>query len=66
MFVAGSFLTVDKVGRRPLLLGGGIGCIICLLIVGGAGRVAIDNKIAAVIITFCCVWCAIYSMTLGP
>jgi hypothetical protein len=57
---------VEKVGRRPLLLTGGIICICSMLINGGVATRPYTTSTGSVIITFACVWVAAYAVTAGP
>lgn len=38
-----SLFSVEKIGRRPGLLAGGIGLTACLLIVGGVGTIKVPT-----------------------
>ena len=67
IFVGISFYVVEKIGRRPLLLGGGVGMIGCLLIVGGMGSIKSQTTTTGnVLIAFSCIWVALYALTAGP
>ncbi|RSH84102.1 hypothetical protein EHS25_005347 [Saitozyma podzolica] len=61
VFVAISFFTVEKVGRRRLLLIGGVLMIACLMIVGGMGTIKTQTSATG---GLCLV--AVYALTAGP
>lgn len=63
-FVCLSFVVVDKVGRRPLLLGGIAVIIACNFAMGGMGFMEKSNGPAMIFVS--CVWAAAYSLSLGP
>ncbi|KAJ4773289.1 Sugar transport protein 1 [Rhynchospora pubera] len=69
-----SILLVDRAGRRPLFLWGGIGMFLCQVAVGaliyaqfgvsGAGTVI--KKLAAPVLFFICVYVAAFACSWGP
>lgn len=59
-----SFVFVDKLGRRPLLLGGGVVMAACAFGVGGMGFKATLPGAALVALT--CIWTAAYALSAGP
>ncbi|KAJ3688694.1 hypothetical protein LUZ61_017858 [Rhynchospora tenuis] len=69
-----SILLVDRAGRRPLFLGGGIGMFLCQVSVGalidilfgvsGAGTVI--KKLAAPVLFFICIYVAAFACSWGP
>ncbi|GAA5996172.1 hypothetical protein JCM5350_000491 [Sporobolomyces pararoseus] len=65
--VPGLFL-VDRAGRRPLLLIGAAGMIICHFIVAGVGvGVSADNKAGQqTLVAFVCIFIAFFAATWGP
>jgi hypothetical protein len=64
LFIMISFVFVEKLGRRPLLLGGGVVMAICLFTVGGLGFRATLPGAALVALT--CIWTAAYALSAGP
>ena len=64
LFIIISFVFVEKLGRRPLLLAGGIVMAVCLFIVGGLGFKATLPGAALVALT--CIWTAAYALSAGP
>ncbi|GAA5837734.1 hypothetical protein JCM3766R1_000568 [Sporobolomyces carnicolor] len=65
--VPGLFL-VDRAGRRPLLLYGALGMIVCHFIVAGVGSgVSSDNDAGQkVLVAFVCIFIAFFAATWGP
>lgn len=62
-----SFYTMEKVGRRPLLLWGALGMVICQFIVAITGTVDGDNKSAvSAEISFICIYIFFFASTWGP
>jgi MFS family permease len=61
-----SFYLVDKVGRRPLLLGGGVIMSICVLIVGIIGTQEIKGALPNVMVAVVCIWVIAYSLSCAP
>jgi sugar porter (SP) family MFS transporter len=62
-----SFYTVEKLGRRTLLLYGAIGMTICELIIAIAGTVDGDNpKTVSAMIAFICIYVHLFGTTWGP
>jgi SP family sugar:H+ symporter-like MFS transporter len=52
-----SFYTIEKLGRRPLLIWGAVGMTICEFIIAIVGTVAEDSKAASyVLIVFVCLF----------
>ncbi|GAP90457.1 putative high-affinity glucose transporter rgt2 protein [Rosellinia necatrix] len=66
-----SFVTIEKLGRRAILIGGGIGMIVCQFIIAivgvTAGRSELNNYSAvAAMIAFICINIAFFASTWGP
>ncbi|KAL4981298.1 general substrate transporter [Aspergillus falconensis] len=62
-----SFYTMEKVGRRPLLLWGALGMVICQFIVAIAGTVDGNNsKTVSAQISFICIYIFFFASTWGP
>ncbi|KAL4865828.1 hypothetical protein BDV12DRAFT_145146 [Aspergillus spectabilis] len=62
-----SFYTMEKIGRRPLLLWGALGMVVCQFIVAIAGVVDGDNpNTVSAQIAFICIYIAFFASTWGP
>ncbi|KAE8342347.1 hypothetical protein BDV24DRAFT_130731 [Aspergillus arachidicola] len=65
-----SFYTMEKVGRRPLLLWGALGMVICQFIVAITGTVVGDkggnNAAVSAEISFICIYIFFFASTWGP
>lgn len=62
-----SFYTVEKFGRRTLLLYGAVGMFVCEFIVAIAGTVDGDNhKTVSAMIAFICIYIFFFASTWGP
>jgi len=61
-----SFLLVDKVGRRPLLLCGGAAMSSCVFVVGGIGFTNITESIGRLLVAMCCIWVFAYALSVAP
>jgi MFS family permease len=61
-----SFLLVDKVGRRPLLLCGGAVMSSCVFVVGGIGFTNITESIGRLLVAMCCIWVFAYALSVAP
>ncbi|KAL3437117.1 general substrate transporter [Aspergillus tetrazonus] len=62
-----SFYTMEKIGRRPLLLWGALGMVICQFIVAIAGVVDGSNtKTVSAQIAFICIYIFFFASTWGP
>ncbi|KAL3458212.1 general substrate transporter [Aspergillus heterothallicus] len=62
-----SFYTMEKVGRRPLLLWGALGMVICQFIVAIAGTVDGSNsQTVRAQISFICIYIFFFASTWGP
>jgi hypothetical protein len=64
LFIMISFGLVERVGRRPLLLIGGIIMAICLCIIGGLGFR--QTPPGTVLVALTCIWTAAYAVSAGP
>jgi len=62
-----SFYMVERFGRRPILIYGALGMLICEFIVGAVGT-ALPNDMAAVrcLIAFICIYIFFFASTWGP
>lgn len=61
-----SFYFVDKVGRRPLLLGGAGVMSVCVFIVGGIGFMTLTDAAGNALVAIVCVWVLAYSLSVAP
>ncbi|KAI4723412.1 monosaccharide transporter [Aureobasidium sp. EXF-10727] len=62
-----SFWTVERFGRRPLLIWGAVGRIICQFIIAISGTIAGSNDtVVKVEIAFICVYIFFFASTWGP
>ncbi|GES63080.1 sugar transporter [Aspergillus terreus] len=62
-----SFYTMEKIGRRPLLLWGALGMVVCQFIVAIVGTVDGNNKAAvSAEISFICIYIFFFASTWGP
>jgi MFS family permease len=61
-----SFTLVDRVGRRPLLLCGGVIMSSCVFVVGGIGFTIIDGSIGRVLVAMCSIWVFAYALSVAP
>ncbi|KAF4334038.1 general substrate transporter [Fusarium beomiforme] len=61
-----SFYTVDKVGRRTLVIGGGAAMATICLIVGGLGFMKQTNASGMALVALCSLWAFVYANTLAP
>ncbi|KAH3668420.1 hypothetical protein OGAPHI_002174 [Ogataea philodendri] len=62
-----SFVTMEKVGRRPLMIYGALGMVVCQFIVAIAGVVDGDNhKTVSAMIAFICIYIFFFASTWGP
>ena len=64
LFIMVSFGLVERVGRRPLLLIGGIIMAICLFVIGGLGFR--QTPPGTVLVALTCIWTAAYAVSAGP
>ncbi|KAL1852832.1 hypothetical protein VTK73DRAFT_9124 [Phialemonium thermophilum] len=65
-FVAISFYTTDKIGRRPLLVYLGAFMVPLLFIIGGILRLPKSSATGSALIAMACIWVAAYSSSAGP
>jgi hypothetical protein len=63
-FIFISFFVVDKFGRRPLLLGGGLVMAICTMSIGGIGFKEILP--GGALVALAAMWVAAYALSAGP
>lgn len=62
-----SFWTIEKLGRRPLLIWGALGMVICQFIVAIAGTVDGSNPTTVkAMIAFICIYLFFFASTWGP
>ncbi|KAL2830311.1 general substrate transporter [Aspergillus cavernicola] len=62
-----SFYTMEKIGRRPLLLWGALGMVICQFIVAIIGVIDGENsKVVSAQIAFICIYISFFASTWGP
>ncbi|GMM27838.1 hypothetical protein DAMA08_005540 [Martiniozyma asiatica (nom. inval.)] len=62
-----SFYTIEKMGRRVLMIYGAVGMVICEFIVAIAGTVDGDNsKTVSAMIAFICIYIFFFASTWGP
>ena len=61
-----SFYLVDKVGRRPLLLGGTAFMSVCVFIVGGIGFMTLTPAAGNALVASVSIWVAAYSISVAP
>ena len=61
-----SFYLVDKVGRRPLLLGGTAFMSLCVFAVGGIGFTTLTDSAGNALVAICALWVAAYSISVAP
>ncbi len=64
--VLSSFYLVDKVGRRPLLLIGGVVMGLCDLAIGGIGSAGVSPKSGAGLVVVCAIWVFAYATSVAP
>lgn len=64
--ILASFYLVDKAGRRPLLIMGGIVMCACDLIVGGMGVLGINGPRGEATVALVSIWVLAYSLSCGP
>ncbi len=65
-FVAISFYTTDRVGRRPLLVYGGMLMVPLLFIIGAILKLPKTTAHGSAMIAMSCLWVAVYSSSAGP
>lgn len=62
-----SFWTIEKIGRRPLLIYGALGMLVCEFIVAIVGTAAAGSHSAnIVLIVFVCIYIFFFASTWGP
>jgi sugar porter (SP) family MFS transporter len=66
-----SFYTIERLGRRAILIGGGIGMVVCQFIIAivgvTAGRTELNNYAAtSAMIAFICINISFFASTWGP
>lgn len=64
-FIVVSFYTVERVGRRPSLLVGGLIMAICTLSIGIVGTINVEKNGTA-LVSLAAVWVAAYALSAGP
>ncbi|KAG5780829.1 hypothetical protein H9Q73_005487 [Fusarium xylarioides] len=60
-----SWFDVEHTGRRPLVVWGELGCVICLTVVGGTSTAGTIEAYKATV-AFMFIWNFIFSMTIAP
>ncbi|KAJ9121876.1 hypothetical protein QFC24_004458 [Naganishia onofrii] len=63
-FIFISFFVIDKFGRRPLLLGGGLVMAICTMSIGGIGFK--ETLPGGALVALAATWVAAYALSAGP
>ena len=61
-----SFYTVDKVGRRALLIYGGAAMCVINALVGGLGFMKQTNATGIALVFLCSLWAFVYANSLAP
>ncbi|KAI0011182.1 general substrate transporter [Xylariaceae sp. FL0662B] len=61
-----SLYTIEKIGRRPLLLWGAFGMVVCQLIVAIIGTVTSEPAALTAMIAFICIYIFFFASTWGP
>lgn len=61
-----AFYTVDKVGRRTLVIYGGAAMATICLIVGGLGFMEQTSASGMALVALCSLWAFVYANTLAP
>ncbi|KAI0840059.1 general substrate transporter [Hypoxylon sp. FL0890] len=61
-----SFWSMEKIGRRPLLLWGALGMVICQFIVAIIGTVTSAEPAVKAMIAFICIYIFFFASTWGP
>ncbi|KAI1079379.1 general substrate transporter [Whalleya microplaca] len=61
-----SFWSIERIGRRPLLLWGALGMVICQFIVAIIGTVTSEPNAVKAMIAFICIYIFFFASTWGP
>lgn len=61
-----SFWTVERFGRRPLLIWGALGMVICQFIVAIVGTITETGPATSAMIAFICIYIFFFASTWGP
>ncbi|KAI2463438.1 general substrate transporter [Annulohypoxylon bovei var. microspora] len=61
-----SFWSMEKIGRRPLLLWGALGMVICQFIVAIIGTITSADSAVRAMIAFICIYIFFFASTWGP
>ena len=62
-----SFYTIEKFGRRPLLIYGAVGMLVCEFLVAIVGTAAPGSRAAGIVlIVFVCIYIFFFASTWGP
>lgn len=62
-----SFWAIERLGRRPLLIGGALGMLVCQFIVAIVGVAAPDSNAQGIcLIVFVCIYIFFFATTWGP
>ncbi len=64
--VTSSFYLIDKVGRRPLLLGGCSVMAVTVFAVGGIGFTNLQESAGNAMVALFAIWVAAYSISVAP
>lgn len=61
-----SFWTIERFGRRPLLIWGAAGMVVCQFIVAIAGTISEKAAVVQAMIAFICIYIFFFATTWGP
>ncbi|MCJ1357417.1 MAG: hypothetical protein MMC33_007413 [Icmadophila ericetorum] len=61
-----SFWTIERFGRRPLLIWGALGMVVCQFIVGIVGTADSSQPATKTLIAFICIYIFFFASTWGP
>lgn len=61
-----SFYTVDIIGRRPLVMYGGVAMGVLSFLVGCLSFVKMDAASGSALVAICCLWAFVYANSLAP
>ncbi|KAL7418259.1 hypothetical protein Q5752_007125 [Cryptotrichosporon argae] len=66
VFTAISFFTIERLGRRPLILGGSFIMVASMFAIAGAAWNGYNSGKGIALVTFACIWTAAYALSIGP